>query len=182
MNVPHGRLLRSRVVSDPATALSSALDRELTGYAVLEPQDAVLLAAGGQGILTFEEGIPVLAYHTGSDRGGPAALADVAVDGPSWLELYELPASDLAELHDATDLRVQPTMPANRLAGDASLVERTRERAPASRLEDGADAGELDPVEAFLEDESKVEAIRERAREQAEARAEEWGFGDAVEQ
>jgi hypothetical protein len=179
MNVPHGKLLRSRVVSDPATALVGALDRGLTGYAVLEPQDALLLDAEGQGILTFEDGVPVLAYHTGSDRGGPAALADIAVDGPSWLELYELSESDLDSLHEATELRVPPTVPATRLAGDATLVSRTRERAPATRL-DGVTDDAPDPVEAFLDDESKVEAIRDRAREQAQARAEEWEFADAI--
>jgi len=39
----------------------------------------------------------------------------------------------------------------------------------------------VDAVEAFLADEQKVEAIRERAREEAAERAEEWGFEDLAE-
>ena len=41
--LPRGTLVRSRVVDDPAVALEAALDRELTGYAVFEPGDALLL-------------------------------------------------------------------------------------------------------------------------------------------
>jgi hypothetical protein len=82
MRLPHGELVRSRVVSDPATALVAAAERELTGYAVFEPQDSLLLDADGRGVVTFEAGVPVLAYHTGTDRGGPEAIADLAVPGP----------------------------------------------------------------------------------------------------
>jgi hypothetical protein len=36
-------------------------------------------------------------------------------------------------------------------------------------------------VEAFLEDDEKIDAIRERAREEATERADEWGFEEFAE-
>ena len=182
MKLPSGRLVRSRVVTDPRTVLVDALDRALTGYAVLEPQDALLLDDEGAGVVTLEDGVPVVAYHTGTDRGGPPALADLAASGPYRLELYALAAADLAAVHDRDRFRVPPGMAAERLAGDQSLADRTRERAPADRLADSADRGtdESDrsagAVEAFLDDEEKIAAIREQARRQAHRRADEWGF------
>ncbi|MFB6123160.1 MAG: hypothetical protein ABEJ78_06850, partial [Haloferacaceae archaeon] len=100
MKIPRGRLVRSRVVSDPGVALASALDRELTGYAVFEPQDALLLDEGTAGVVTFESGVPVLAYNTETDRGGADALADLAVPGPYSVELYEVDATALEDAHD----------------------------------------------------------------------------------
>jgi len=179
MRIPRGELVRSRVVTDPGVALSVALDRSFTGYAVLEPQDALLFDADARGVLTFESGVPVLAYDTATDRGGADALADLAVPGPYRVELYELPAAELEAAHEATELRVPPGMPAERLAGDADLAARTREAAPADRVADGED-DDLDPVTAFLADEEKVEAIRERARSEAARRAEEWGLADEL--
>lgn len=186
MNLPQGRLVRSRVVSDPATAIAAALDRRLTGYAVFEPQDALLLESEAKGVLTFESGVPVLAYHTRTDRGGPSALADLAVPGPYSVELYELDASALAEIHDTPELRVPPGMPAERLGGNPDLAERTRESAPASRFGDQSamnDQQKDEPgaLESFLDDAEKIEAIREQAREEAASRAEEWGLTDALE-
>ncbi|MFB6185228.1 MAG: hypothetical protein ABEI96_11795 [Haloarculaceae archaeon] len=179
MKLPEGRLRRSRAVTDPGTALSNALDRRLTGYAILEPQDALLLDGDGVGVVTFENGVPVLAYHTGTDRGGPEALADLAASGPYWLELYAVDPAALESLHETPALCVPPAMPADRL-GDTDLAERTRRHAPDDRIADAAAADSLAPVEAFLDDEAKIEHIRERAREEAAARAEEWGFTDAV--
>jgi hypothetical protein len=178
MNLPSGRLLRSRVVEQVSTALAGALDRDLTGYAVLAPQQTLLLDGGGRGVLTFEAGVPVVAYHTGTERGGPPALADVD-PGPYQLDLYDLPQGDLQPVHDLQPLRVPPGMPAERLAGDPDLADRTRERAPPERLE--TDASPTDPVEQFLADEERIAAIRDRAREEAAARAEEWGFDEALE-
>jgi hypothetical protein len=43
------------------------------------------------------------------------------------------------------------------------------------------DATGQDPVEAFLADEERIEAIRAEARAEAERRAEEWGLDEAVE-
>jgi hypothetical protein len=173
MKIPRGELVRSRVVSDPAVALESALDRELTGYAVLEPQDSLLLDRGTTGVVTFEDGVPVLAYDMESDAGGPDALADLAVPGPYRVELYELDPTDLAEAHDTPELSVPPGTPAERLAGDPELADRTRDAAPKERLRDDDPAS---PVEAFLADEEKIAAIREQAREEATQKAEEWGL------
>jgi hypothetical protein len=178
MKLPSGRLVRKRVVSDLGTALSSALDTALTGYARLESQDALLLDADGVGVLTFEDGVPVVAYHTGTDTSGQDALADIAVSGPYLLELYRLDADVLADVHATDEFRVPPGTPAERLCGDQQLAERTRERAPASRLTatDATTADEPNAVEAFLDDDEKIAAIQERAREEAEQRATEWGF------
>lgn len=182
MKLPDGRLVRSRVVTDPRTALVDALDRDLVGYAVLEPQGALLLDSDGAGVLTFEAGVPVVAYHTGTDRGGPSALADLAASGPYRLDLFAVPADALASVHAHEAFRVPPGMPADRLAGDKSLADRTREAAPDERVGAVAvterDDGEREPgaVEAFLDDEAKIEAIREQAREEAAERAAEWGF------
>ena len=172
MKLPQGQLVRKRVVADPGTPLVNALDAELTGYARLESQDALLLDADGVGVLTFESGVPVVAYHTGTDAAGSAALADIAVAGPYRLELYELGHGVLEDVHATEELRVPPDGPADRLAGDPGLAERTREAAPDWRVEDTNE--ETGAVVAFLEDEEKVERIRERAREEAEQRAAEW--------
>ena len=192
MKLPGGRLVRSRVVADPRTVLLDALDRELTGYAVLEPQGSLLLDADGDGVVTFREGIPVVAYHTGTERGGPPALADLAAEGPYRQELFAVDASDLSAVHGQESFRVPPEMPAERLAGDQALADRTRAALaatdhPLSGCDDGSRAGPSDgrpaagptasgPVEAFLDDREKIEAIREEARAEAERRAEEWGF------
>jgi hypothetical protein len=179
MRLSRGRLRKSRVVTDPRDTLADVLDRELTGYAVFESQDSLLLDAEGRGVVTFEDGIPVVAYHTGTDRGGPPALADLAVPGPYHVSVFELDADDLATVHDTDDLRVQPGMPAERLAGDPALAASTRRSAPADRLTAADDASEdHSAVTAFLEDEEKIAAIRQQAREEAEQRAAEWGLDD----
>ncbi|MGM0590801.1 MAG: hypothetical protein ACQETI_04080 [Halobacteriota archaeon] len=177
MRIPTGRLLRSRVVSDVGVSLRVALERELTGYARLEPQNTLLLGEEITGVITFENGVPVLAYSTDSDRGGADALADLAVPGPYRVELYELDPTDLAQAHEATELQVPPDIPAERLAGDPDLAARTRERAPTDRLDGQAGAS---AVESFLADAEKIEAIREQAREEAQRRAQEWGLGGVL--
>ncbi len=181
--LPEGRLLKARVVDDPRDALADALDRAVTGYAVLEPQEALLLGAEGRGVLTFREGVPVLAYDTGTDRGGPAALADLAAPGPYRVELYAADREALAGLHEAETLRVPPGMPAERLAGDPALAASTRRAAPedlptapADPDDPGEESHDPGAVEAFLEDEEKIAAIREQARREAEQRAREWGL------
>jgi hypothetical protein len=191
MKLPEGRLVRSRVVEQPRTVLVDALDRRLTGYVVFEPRETLLLDEEGDGILTFEEGVPRLAYHTGTERGGPAALADLAASGPYRLELVAA-ESDALDV-DSADLRVPPEMAAERLAGDQALAERTRSVAPATATgsadsdasadrtdatakEDDTDDDRPGAVEAFLDDAEKIERIREAAREEATERAAEWGF------
>jgi hypothetical protein len=180
MRLPQGRLRKSRVVTDPREPLAEVLDRAVTGYAVFEPQDSLLLDADGRGVVTFTDGVPVVAYHTGTDRGGPPALADLAVPGPYHVSVFELEAADLAAVHEVDELRVPPGMPAERLAGDPALADSTRRGAPAERpaaagAETGDDHG---AVEAFLEDEEKIAAIREQARQEARQRAAEWGLND----
>lgn len=180
MRLPQGRLRKSRVVTDPRESLAEVLDRAVTGYAVFEPQDSLLLDADGRGVVTFADGVPVVAYHTGTDRGGPPALADLAVPGPYHVSVYELDAADLATVHEVEDLRVPPGMPAERLAGDPALADSTRRAAPAGRsavagAESDDDHG---AVEAFLEDEAKIAAIQKQARQEARQRATEWGLND----
>jgi hypothetical protein len=178
LTVPRGTLLRSRVVSDVGTTLSRALDRGLTGYATLVPQETLLLSGEARGVITFEDGVPVLAYNTVTDSGGPDALAELAVPGPYRVELYAVDASGLAAAHEEDALRVAPDAAATELADDAALAERTREAAPDERLRDGAD--EDDAVAAFLADDERIDAIREQARAEARDRAAEWGLDDAL--
>lgn len=209
MTLPEGRLLRSRVVEDPATALAGALDRELTGYAVLEPQDTLLLDADGAGVIRFRSGVAVAAYHGGSDRGGPAALGDLAVPGPYSVELYAVDGD--GSVTAASERRIPPGMAAERLAGDPGLADRVREAARERGVSDGTEAtgsdpatqsgsGRTDPgdesgsgdgdhdagsesadaVRAFLDDEEKVAALKEQARKQARDRAAEWGIEDQL--
>ncbi|GAA0513399.1 hypothetical protein SAMN04488066_11274 [Halorubrum aquaticum] len=179
LEIPRGDLLRSRVVSDVGTTLSTALDRELTGYATVVPQETLLLAGDARGVLTFEAGVPVLAYNTVTDSGGPDALAELAVPGPYRVELYAVAPESLRAAHDEEALRVPPAAAATELADDPGLAERTREAAPADRLSDD-DGEETDAVAAFLADDDRIEAIREQARREAEERASEWGLDDAL--
>jgi len=185
MRLPDGELLRSRAVDDLGALFEDALDRYLTGYAVLEPQDTLLADGNGTGVLTFADGVPVLAYATATDRGGPPALADLAVPGPYHVRLVAVPDGGLDAVHDTPELTVPPAMPAQRLAGDAALADRTRRRAPSDRSATTADAAATDvavddpgALEAFLDDEEKIGAIREQAREEARERAREWGLDD----
>jgi hypothetical protein len=175
MKLPSGRLVRERVVTDLGTVLATALDDELTGYALLESQDALLLDADGVGVVIFTDGIPRVAYHTGTDSGGEDALADVAVAGPYRLELYELDAAALADIHDTDAWTVPPGLPAEQLTGDPTLADRTRTVAGVDQQAADGDA-EASAVESFLDDEETIADIQQRAREQATERAEEWGF------
>ncbi|WP_251133179.1 hypothetical protein [Halorubrum sp. 2020YC2] len=178
LTIPRGTLLRSRVVSDVGTTLSRALDRGLTGYATLVPQETLLLSGEVRGVITFDDGVPVLAYNTVTDSGGPDALAELAVPGPYRVELYAVDASGLAAAHEEETLRVAPDAAATELADDADLAARTREAAPGERLRDAGD--EDDAVAAFLSDDDRIDAIREQARAEARDRAAEWGLDDAL--
>ncbi|MFB6268662.1 MAG: hypothetical protein ABEH83_01875 [Halobacterium sp.] len=170
----------ARVVDDAAAALDLLLDRGLTGYAVFTPQDALLLDADGEGVVAFEDGVPTHVRHTGTDRGGAAALADLATTGPLRVECY---GDTDGPVPETGEYAVAPGTAAERLAGDDDLAARTRSAADDASVTAPVDATEggdasLDAVEEFLADESKVEAIQERAREEARQRAEEWGFDD----
>lgn len=179
LRIPKGDLLRSRVVSGVETPLSTALDRSLTGYATLVPRETLLRAGDVRGVITFADGVPVLAYNTVTDDGGADALAELAVPGPYRVELYAVAADDLADAHAETALRVPPAAAATELADDPELAERTREAAPADRLDD-EDGEETDAVAAFLDDDDRIEAIREQARTEARQRASEWGLDGAL--
>jgi hypothetical protein len=164
----------ARVVDDATAALELALDRELTGYAEFTPQDALLLDADGEGVVAFEDGVPTHVEHTGTGRGGSAALADLASPGPLRVECY---AGDDGSVPRTDRYAVAPGTPADQLAGDSDLATRTRDAAGVDAAASATDATEdLDAVEAFLADEEKVEAIKDRAAAEAERRAEEWGF------
>ncbi|OYR39976.1 MULTISPECIES: hypothetical protein [unclassified Halorubrum] len=179
LRIPRGTLLRSRVVSDVATTLSRALDRGLTGYATIVPQETLLLEGDARGVLTFADGVPVLAYNTVTDSGGPDALAELAVPGPYRVELYAVDGGGLDAAHEADALRVAPGAAATELADDPALADRTRDAAPDERLDDpGAD--DADAVAAFLADDDRIEAIREQARAEAAERADEWGLDAAL--
>ena len=172
--IPDGELLRSRVVTGLSATLEDALDRGLDGYAVLSPRDALLDTGDDRGVVTFENGVATLAYHTGTDRGGPPALADIG-SPPYQLELYALDAEALELPHRTETLRVPPGAVAERLATDKELAARVRNAATDD------DQPEADTVEAFLENEAAVDDIRDAARENALERADEWGFSDAIE-
>lgn len=178
IQIPRGTLVRSHVVTDPGAALSAVLERELTGYALFEPHDSLLLDASTRGVLTFEDGVPVLAYEVESDTGGPAALGALAVPGPYSVDLFELPPAAVAPAHESESLRVPAAMPADRLAGDRTLARRTRRAAPSDRSTETADGD--DPVAAFLADDEKIAAIREDARAEARERAAEWGLDEQL--
>ena len=178
LDLPRGTLVRSRVVPDIGRTLRDALERDLTGYAVLARQSSLLLDDPGRGVLTFEDGVPTLAYHTESDAGGIEALAEFPATGPCRTALYRLDAAHLELVHDTPSLRVPPGMPAERLAGDPALADLTRERAPDDRLD--APSESPGAVEAFLADEERIEAIRAEARTEAHHRADEWGLADQL--
>jgi len=170
---PDGTPVFDRVVADAGEVLAAALDRSLTGTAVLEPGDAVLLDGEGRGVLGIRDGVPVAARHAGTGRTGADAVADLADAGPYRVTLYANPDGP-ADAGGAVD----PAVPADLLASDVDLAARLREAAPADA---GGPADSADAVEAFLADEETIAGIRERAREEAARRAEEWGFADATE-
>lgn len=179
LRIPRGNLLRSRVVSDVGTTLSRALERGLTGYATLVPQETLLLESEARGVLTFADGVPVLAYNTVTDSGGPDALAELAVPGPYRVELYAVNGGGLETAHEEDALRVAPSAAATELADNQELADRTRSAAPDERLDDRGE-DDTDAVAAFLEDDDRIEAIREQAQAEARDRAEEWGLSDAL--
>ncbi|SEH38591.1 hypothetical protein SAMN05192561_101391 [Halopenitus malekzadehii] len=174
--VPNGDLRRSRVLTDPGVALRSVLEAEMDGYLTLVPQETLLLGGDARAVITFADGVPTVAYNTETDRGGTAALADVALTGPYRVEVYELPPDALQAVHDDEALAVPPGAPARELADDAALADRTREHAPADRSVGKTPREEPSAVEAFLADEDRIAAIRDQARAEAADRAAEWGL------
>lgn len=172
MTLPSGQPCFDRVVMAVDEPLAAALERDLTGYGVIVPQAGLLGEGTGKGVLWFDSGIPCSARHTGTGRTGAAALADIAETGPYRVRLVEtaLPES-------VRDGSLAPGAPAERVAGNRDLAERTRRAAGGDSSPD-SDA-ELDAVEAFLADKDKIEAIQQQAAAEARKRAAEWGF-DAI--
>ncbi|WP_440990704.1 hypothetical protein [Haloarchaeobius baliensis] len=178
MRLPRGDLVRSRTAVAPADTLAWALDADHTGYLVLEPADALLGGDDDACVLTLVDGVPRLAYHTGTERGGSGALDDAAGAGPYSVDCYAVERPAIEAVPDADQLVVSPGAPAERLAGDAALAERACAAAPPGWTDE--DAAPADPVEAFLADEERLDAIRDRAREEARRKAREWDLTDAL--
>lgn len=163
-----GTLVRSRVVDDMDRLLGGVLDRGFTGHIAVEPGAALLLDEDGRAILAVEDGIPRYAYHAGVDRAGPAALDALAGAGPYRAALYACESVAIGDRSPGAP--IDPAAPAERLTDNDALLRRTLDAAPHTDAPDRS----LDAVEAFLDDEETVEAIRERAREEATRRATEW--------
>ena len=166
MTVPEGQPTFDRVVMSVGEPLREALETDLLGYAEIVPQAGLLGDAAGRCRLWFDDGVPVGATHTGTGRTDAAALADIAETGPYRVRLVAI--EDPAQIQSGS---LPPGAPAEQVVGDEGLAERTRERADGEGDQDGAD---LDAVEAFLADEEKIEAIKQRAAMEARERAAEW--------
>lgn len=175
LEIPQGRLLRSRVVSDTRTLLVDALDRSLTGYAIVFPQRA----DAGNSVFAFEAGVPVFVYHSGRGVGGERALAFLSDVGPCRTDLYALTETQLRSVHDG-ELSVDPALPATSLTGDRALAKRTRKRATAAKDAASADEQSTNSVAAFLDDTERIETLREHARAEARRRAHEWGLDEQL--
>ena len=173
MNLPEGKLRVRRVVSRLGDTLRDALDEEITGYLRLE-SDELLRRDDAVTALTFDAGVPVAAAATDGPVGAEA-LTQAVAKGLYRVELRELDGTDLPAFHHRADARVSPTLPAEQLVGDADLAARTRAVAPDDQLK-GETAVGLEAVESFLDDEDTIAGIRDRARAEAERRADEWGF------
>ncbi|MFB6153163.1 MAG: hypothetical protein ABEJ27_02820 [Halodesulfurarchaeum sp.] len=172
MTLPAGQPCFDRVVMSVDEPLEAALDRSLSGYGIIVPQAGLLGDGAGEGVIWFAEGVPIRARHTASGRTGSEALADIAETGPYRVRLVEVGGLEEA----AADPDLSPGAPAERLAGNEALAERTREA--ATHPVGGGPAEELDAVEAFLADTEKIEAIQRQARAEARQRATEWGLDD----
>lgn len=182
MNVPSGNLLQARVVQTPAPLLADALDRELTGYLRIAAGETLLLEGYGRAVITLVDGVPRAAYHTGKDVAGNRAIETIPELGPYHVELYRTDQSVLKPVHTDTAVQIPPGRPAERLAEDPTLAERTRTAASPDHLEQARHTDE-DRLAAFLEDEKHIQQIKQEARQQAQTRAEEWGLtGELTEQ
>lgn len=165
-----GELVRSRVVDAPATLLAALLDRRFTGHVTLEPADALLLDGAGRAVLGFAEGIPRTAYHAGTQTDGTRALEALAGAGPFRVELYACDIQRVGE--QSPGGQIAPADPARLLAVDDALARRTAASAPDTEPPDPS----LDAVESFLADDGAINDLKERARQEAQRRAEEWDF------
>ncbi len=175
-----GRLLQSRVIDEFETILETVLQEQITGYVRVEPGKTLILDAEERGVITFTDGIPMAAYHAGVDVAGDQALSKLSTLGPFRVELYAVSESRLTAIHNDHSLLVPPGRPAERLAGDPQLAERTRAMAPEQRLEQARQESE-DALTAFLEDQSRIKELREQAQTEAKRRAKQWGLDSELE-
>lgn len=178
MKITGGTLKRSQTVSEYGPVLATILEEQLTGYSRIEPGDAVVLEADGAGVLTFEGGVPQAAYHTTTDATGEAALEELSNLGPFYVEVYTVSEELLAGVHDTPAVCIPPERPAERLAGDPKLADRTRAQASTEQRKRGRVTKE-ETLVSFLEDEQRIEQIRTEAKEQARRRAKEWNLEEA---
>jgi hypothetical protein len=148
-SVPRGSLAWARTVGSLDATLGRVLRDELTGYVVVESGAGLVVGDPTHGVLTFVDGVPVLAYAVDSpavvegdstvDAVGPDALTALVGPGPARVEVYSVPTEEMASLHaagesterdeSAASCRVSPDAPALAFDGSRALVRRTRERA-----------------------------------------------------
>lgn len=172
MSLP-GELVRSRVVDAPDSLLAALLDRRFTGHVALEPADALLLDGGGRAVLGFADGIPQTAYHAGTQTAGDEALQALAGAGPFRVEMYVCSVERVGERSPGEP--VAPAAPARVLAVDDALARRTAATAPDTEPPEPS----LDAVESFLADDDAINDLKQRAREEAQRRAEEWNLPES---
>lgn len=178
MNLPEGEVLDRSVVSDLGETLADVLAIELTGYLCIE-DDTALLTADYATILTVEAGIPIAASKIDGDGCGATALADAAVADLYRLERHALTPEEFESIlsqDDEPEAVIPPGLPAEQLAGDNDLADRTRAAAPATHPGLDDESNQMDAVTSFLDDEETIASIRGRARSEARERADEWGF------
>ena len=175
MNISEGQLKRSQVVAEFGPVLAELLAEQLTGYSRIEPGDSVVLEADGAGVLTFNSGVPVAAYHTASDATGEAALEELSRLGPFSIEVYTASTAVLNTVQETDAALIPPERPAELLAGDPTLADRTRAQASTAQLDRTREATE-EALISFLSDEKRIEQIRREAKQQARRRAQRWGL------
>lgn len=166
-----GSLHQRRVVTEFGGILETVLEHSLTGYLDISVTES-LLSDGGDAVLTVEDGIPKAAFQPATNRGGEELLADISVASLYRVELYEADTTTLTQVHNRDGVSIPPTLPAKQLVGDHDLAGRTRRAVPGDDTDDPG----LDAVSSFLDDESTISTIQERARKEARERASEWGF------
>jgi len=180
LRIPRGDLLRSRVVSDVGTTtLARALDRELTGYATLVPQETLLLEGDdARGVVTFADGVPVLAYNTVSD-GGPDALAESSRSRAPIAS--NCTRSRMARSRNRPRGRRAPRRPAPRRPN--SPTTKRSPTGPRRRPEERLDAGrddDSDAVAAFLEDDERTDRSANRRAQRGGRAGVRVGLDDAL--
>lgn len=177
MRIPRGEFRRSHAADDAAAVLRTALDEELTGYAIFEPQDALLLGGTTRGTVMFEDGVPALACSTECEVGSRDGLEGFAVTGPTRAAVHTVDVTELMDAHEVEAFRVPSDGPARVLVGDERLATKILDAAPVMHREESRDQS---AIEAFLVDTGVIEEIRSEVREEARAKVSEWGLDDVL--